>query len=100
MQVLVVDPVSPSTPDLFRLVDSFLSHNAPIRLGFVWSVSGDRKVTGLEDAGVAVACAFNYVVQSFDGEEANRKGFAFLQEVRIKFPVRTLIDHLLYETVD
>uniref|UniRef100_A0A6A7FWQ9 UDP-glucose:glycoprotein glucosyltransferase 1-like isoform X2 n=2 Tax=Hirondellea gigas TaxID=1518452 RepID=A0A6A7FWQ9_9CRUS len=79
--VLLVDPVSPSTAELFRLVESFLSHTAPVRIGFVFRVTGDRMLTGLQDPAVAIICAFNYVVQSFDGEEANMKGFTFLQEL-------------------
>jgi UDP-glucose:glycoprotein glucosyltransferase len=77
----VVDPLSAATSELFGQVNSFLSHNAPLRIGLVFSVSADKKVTGLQDAGVAVVCAFNYVVQSYDGEEANMKGFNFLQDV-------------------
>ncbi|XP_018026730.1 UDP-glucose:glycoprotein glucosyltransferase 1 isoform X2 [Hyalella azteca] len=79
--VLVVDPLSAATSELFVQVNSFLSHNAPLRIGLVFSVSADKKVTGLQDAGVAVVCAFNYVVQSYDGEEANMKGFNFLQDL-------------------
>lgn len=65
------------------MVDTFLSHNAPVRLGFVFSMSGERKLTGLQDPSVAIVCAFNYVVQSYDGEDSNKKGFAFLKDVSL-----------------
>ena len=79
--VLVVDPLSPSTSELFRHVDTFLNHNVPVRMGLIFKTESSKSVTGLQDPSVAIVCAFNYVVQSFDGEIANKKGFQFLLDL-------------------
>lgn len=51
---------------IIRLAESFLVHNAPLRVGLVLAVNTDPKVIGKDDAGVAVLNAYNYV--------ADRKG--------------------------
>ena len=61
--VLVVDPVQNDARSIIRLAESFLVHNAPLRVWLVFSVNSDPKLTGREDAGVAVLNAFNYVSQ-------------------------------------
>ena len=79
--VLVVKPAAvAANAGLFSTLASFLTHSMPVRIGLVFDVTDDKAVTGKEDAGVALVCAFNYVVQSFEGEAANRKGFNFVKE--------------------
>lgn len=63
-QVLIVDPTKPSTRGLLKFVDSFISHTAPLRVGLVLSVNSSLTLTGFDDAGVGLLCAFNYVSQT------------------------------------
>lgn len=78
----MADPTKKETAEVLRLVESFISHTFPLRFGLVFAVNSDKKVTGYDDAGVAILCAFNYVIQGFDDrEDANAKGLQFLIEV-------------------
>jgi len=79
--VVMVNPVSTETPDLLNSLTGLLGHNVPIRMGVVFDVTAEKSATGKRDAGVAILCAFNYVVQSHEGEVANKKGFIFLKEM-------------------
>lgn len=83
MQVIVAEPEKATTADLIRLVEGFLTHNAPVRIGIVMSVNPDQTLRGYDDAGVAMLCAFNYVAQNLEGrEDANYKALQFLVDVR------------------
>ncbi|KAF7287176.1 hypothetical protein GWI33_002543 [Rhynchophorus ferrugineus] len=62
--VLIVDPADTSVNQLFKLLESFVVHVSPIRVGVVFNVNDDKSVTGLQDAGVAMLCAYNYVQQN------------------------------------
>lgn len=76
--VIIADPTKSTTGDIIRLVEGFVTHNAPVRIGFVMEVSSDQMLRGLDDAGVAMICAFNYVAQGRGGEEdANYKALQF-----------------------
>lgn len=45
-------------------------HTAPIRVGLVLAVNSSTSLTGLEDVGVAMLCAYNYVVQQKNPQAA------------------------------
>lgn len=77
MQVLIIDPTDPQNYDILKLVESFVIHTAPIRVGLVLNVSDSHSLNGLQDAGVAMQCALNYVTQSKDSATA----IAFLRTV-------------------
>ncbi|XP_065164353.1 UDP-glucose:glycoprotein glucosyltransferase isoform X2 [Atheta coriaria] len=64
--VIIIDPLNKETRTLLKLVESFVIHTAPLRVGLVLSASSSSSLTGLEDAGVAMVCAFNYVSQKKD----------------------------------
>lgn len=82
MQVIVAEPQKASTSDLIRLVEGFITHNAPVRIGLVMSVNSDQTLRGYDDAGVAMLCAFNYVAQNLEGrEDANYKAMQYLVDV-------------------
>lgn len=68
--VLVVDPVRKEARGVIRLAESFLIHNAPLRVGLVLAVDPDPKLTGRDDAGVAILDAFNYVAQKTNAVDA------------------------------
>lgn len=75
--VLVIDPsISKSWP-LLRLAESFLVHNAPLRIGLVIVVNSSNKITGLNDGGVALLCAFNYISET----SGLSQGLGFITEV-------------------
>jgi UDP-glucose:glycoprotein glucosyltransferase len=61
--VLVVDPLDIEARSLIKLAESFVVHNAPLRVGLVMAVNSDPKITGRDDPGVAMLNAFNYVSQ-------------------------------------
>lgn len=61
--VLVVDPLDIEARSLIKLAESFVVHNAPLRVGLVMAVNSDPKITGRDDPGVAMLNAFNYVAQ-------------------------------------
>lgn len=76
-QVLIIDPTDTKIRPLLKIVESFVVHATPIRTGLVFNVSSSKSVTGLDDAGVAMLCAFNYVQQSKDASTA----FGFIKTV-------------------
>ncbi|RZC41026.1 UDP-glucose:glycoprotein glucosyltransferase, partial [Asbolus verrucosus] len=61
--VLIIDPTEPKSRDLVKLLESFVVHTAPLRVGIVFAVDSSTELTGLADAGVAMQCAFNYLSQ-------------------------------------
>ncbi|XP_028968483.1 UDP-glucose:glycoprotein glucosyltransferase 1 [Galendromus occidentalis] len=74
---IVGDPASPEAQDMFKFAESFFTHRAPVRIGFVFAVNQDLQVNGLNDGGVAMLNAYNYIAQ-------NKKpidGLAFITEV-------------------
>lgn len=62
-QVLIIDPTKPQIRGLLKLMESFITHTAPLRTGLVFSVNSSLSATGLDDAGVALLCSFNYITQ-------------------------------------
>lgn len=48
---------------VLKLTESLVSNMAPIRVGIVFSTDDDTKITGFENAGVAMVCAYNYMSQ-------------------------------------
>lgn len=59
---------------IIRLAESFLVHNAPLRVGLVLAVNPDPKLSGRDDPGVAILAAFNYVAQK-NGKPADALSF-------------------------
>ncbi|KAJ8920947.1 hypothetical protein NQ315_015740 [Exocentrus adspersus] len=78
--VVIIDPTDPSVKDVLKLVESFVVHTAPIRVGVVFKVNETNTLNGLEDAGIAMQCALNYVMQKKDGPAA----FSFINSVFAK----------------
>lgn len=75
--MLIIDPTDTSVRPLLQIVESFVVHATPIRTGLVFKVNSSKAVSGLDDAGVAMLCAFNYVQQSKGAVAA----FGFLRSV-------------------
>ncbi|XP_014254817.1 UDP-glucose:glycoprotein glucosyltransferase [Cimex lectularius] len=66
--VIIGDPSKNDVIPLVKLMQSFLVHNAPLRLGLVFAI--DYKKNGLEDAGVAMLNAYNYIAEIKDNSQA------------------------------
>ncbi|KAK9879740.1 hypothetical protein WA026_006800 [Henosepilachna vigintioctopunctata] len=77
--VLIIDPTDTKALGLVKLIESFVVHTAPLRVGLIFRVNPDDGLTGLDDAGVAVQCAFNYVSQLKNPQSA----ISFLKNVMI-----------------
>ncbi|KAL7734467.1 hypothetical protein ACLKA6_010792 [Drosophila palustris] len=73
--VLVVDPLQPEARSVIKLAESFVIHQAPIRLGLVFDASGGQDDTASDY--VAIVCAFNYVSQQKDA----RAALSFLTDI-------------------
>lgn len=68
--VLLIDPTDKNVKGILKLVESFVIHSAPIRVGLVLSVNDTNGLSGLNDVSVAMLCGFNYVSQTTDGVKA------------------------------
>lgn len=66
--IVIGDPSKKEVIPLIKLLQSFLIHNAPLRLGIVFAV--DETKNGLEDSGVAMLNAYNYVSEIKDVSQA------------------------------
>lgn len=66
--VVIGDPSTKKVIPLVKLLQSFLVHNAPLRLGMVFAVNGS--VSGLEHSGVAMLNAYNYISEVKDISQA------------------------------
>ncbi|KAH3810714.1 hypothetical protein DPMN_139111 [Dreissena polymorpha] len=69
-QVFLVDPLDKNSRELLKMAESFYVHNVPVRIGLVFVLGGDRDTCGLDDAGVALAYAFDYIRQQDNGPKA------------------------------
>uniref|UniRef100_A0A8D8UU44 UDP-glucose:glycoprotein glucosyltransferase 1 n=3 Tax=Cacopsylla melanoneura TaxID=428564 RepID=A0A8D8UU44_9HEMI len=78
--VIICNPAHSASIPLLKLVESFYVHSAPLRIGLVFNVHPDTGVTGLQDGGVALLNAFNYVQEAKRPHEA----LAFITEVYAK----------------
>ncbi|XP_017485458.1 PREDICTED: UDP-glucose:glycoprotein glucosyltransferase [Rhagoletis zephyria] len=73
--VLVVDPLDPSSRNIIKLAESFIIHQAPVRLGLVFDIRRAQKDTAKDYQ--SIICAYNYVTQNKDG----RSALSFLTDV-------------------
>uniref|UniRef100_A0A8D2IJG0 UDP-glucose ceramide glucosyltransferase-like 1 n=1 Tax=Varanus komodoensis TaxID=61221 RepID=A0A8D2IJG0_VARKO len=64
--VLIIDPSHESSTELFSVAEMFLSNHIPLRIGLVFVVNDSEDVDGLQDAGVALLRAYNYITQEVD----------------------------------
>ena len=70
-----MDPLDKESRELLKMAEAFLVHSVPIRIGLVFALKQGASVT--EDAGVALAYAFNYIKQTDSAE----KGLTFITDV-------------------
>lgn len=73
--VLIVDPVKPEGRDIVKMVESFVVHSAPIRVGIVFDTrNADEKS---EQIYRSLICAWNYLTQNKRPQDA----LSFLTDV-------------------
>ncbi|XP_030630262.1 UDP-glucose:glycoprotein glucosyltransferase 1 isoform X2 [Chanos chanos] len=68
--VLIVDPTQVNTAELLTVAELFYSNNIPLRIGLVFVVNDEDDVDGMQDAGVAMLRAFNYIADEVDNQMA------------------------------
>lgn len=77
--VIVVDPIVPEARDIVKLVESFVVHGAPIRVGIVFDMrNGVDKNAELYRT---LICAWNYISQTKKPKDA----LSFLTDVSRNF---------------
>ncbi|XP_034637869.1 UDP-glucose:glycoprotein glucosyltransferase 1 isoform X2 [Trachemys scripta elegans] len=80
--VLIVDPSHESTAELLNVAEMFFSNHIPLRIGLVFVVNDSEDVDGLQDAGVALLRAFNYVAQEVDNNYAFQTVISIYNKVK------------------
>ncbi|XP_077681851.1 UDP-glucose:glycoprotein glucosyltransferase 1 isoform X2 [Eretmochelys imbricata] len=80
--VLIVDPSHESTAELLNVAEMFFSNHIPLRIGLVFVVNDLEDVDGLQDAGVALLRAFNYVAQEVDNNYAFQTVISIYNKVK------------------
>ncbi|XP_056004849.1 UDP-glucose:glycoprotein glucosyltransferase 1-like isoform X3 [Ostrea edulis] len=68
--VYFVDPAKQTDIELIKMAEAFLVHSAPIRLSIVFIVNFDLEADPLEDVGIAISRAFDYIRQENDFPKA------------------------------
>ncbi|TSS97504.1 UDP-glucose:glycoprotein glucosyltransferase 1 [Bagarius yarrelli] len=68
--VILLDPTHESTSELLSVAEMFYTNNIPLRIGLVFVVNDANDVDGMQDAGVAMLRAFNYIAEEVDNQLA------------------------------
>uniref|UniRef100_A0A673I701 UDP-glucose ceramide glucosyltransferase-like 1 n=1 Tax=Sinocyclocheilus rhinocerous TaxID=307959 RepID=A0A673I701_9TELE len=66
--VMILDPTHENTAELISVAEMFYSNNIPLRIGVVFVVNDSDEVDGMQDAGVALLRAFNYIADDVDSQ--------------------------------
>lgn len=82
--VIIIDPVIPDVRPITKLVESFVVHAAPIRVGIVFDTRKSNTLTTnsvgeSENVYRALTCAWNYISQL----KRPRDALSFLTDVRL-----------------
>ncbi|XP_031416124.1 UDP-glucose:glycoprotein glucosyltransferase 1 isoform X2 [Clupea harengus] len=68
--VIILDPAQENSAELLSVAEMFYSNNIPLRIGVVFVVNDEDDVDGMQDAGVAMLRAFNYITDDEDDQHA------------------------------
>ncbi|XP_056248910.1 UDP-glucose:glycoprotein glucosyltransferase 1 isoform X1 [Seriola aureovittata] len=68
--VIILDPTQENAAELLSVAEMFYANNIPLRIGFVFVVSVEDDVDGMQDAGVALVRAYNYISDEVDSQSA------------------------------
>uniref|UniRef100_A0A672IQ26 UDP-glucose glycoprotein glucosyltransferase 1 n=1 Tax=Salarias fasciatus TaxID=181472 RepID=A0A672IQ26_SALFA len=69
--VIILDPTQEHAAELLGVAEMFYTNNIPLRIGFVFVVSDDDDIDGMQDAGVALVRAYNYITDEVDSQSAD-----------------------------
>ena len=78
--VIMCDPSKRDSRALLKNLEAFYVHRAPTRIGIVFAVNDSPEVSGMDDAGVALLDAFNYI----SGNKQPYDALAFITDVFAK----------------
>ncbi|KAK6764186.1 hypothetical protein RB195_024490 [Necator americanus] len=82
--VFIVDPADRESRNLMKIAHSFFKHEIPLRIGFIFVVSNDENVTGVNDSGVAILNLFNFLAIDTSYHEALRIVNEMLDHYRVQ----------------
>uniref|UniRef100_A0AAV2JJA9 UDP-glucose ceramide glucosyltransferase-like 1 n=1 Tax=Knipowitschia caucasica TaxID=637954 RepID=A0AAV2JJA9_KNICA len=68
--VIILDPAQDHSADLLNVAEMFYSNNIPLRIGLVFVVSDEDDVDGMQDPGVALVRAYNYMCDEVNSQSA------------------------------
>ncbi|TNN36569.1 UDP-glucose:glycoprotein glucosyltransferase 1 [Liparis tanakae] len=68
--VIILDPTQENAVELLSVAEMFYANNIPLRIGLVFVVSQEDDVDGMQDAGVALVRAYNYISDEVDSQSA------------------------------
>ncbi|CAK6966998.1 UDP-glucose:glycoprotein glucosyltransferase 1 [Scomber scombrus] len=68
--VMILDPIQENAAELLSVAEMFYSNNIPLRIGLVFVVSDEDDIDGMQDAGVALVRAYNYISDEVDSQSA------------------------------
>ncbi|XP_061600047.1 UDP-glucose:glycoprotein glucosyltransferase 1 isoform X2 [Cololabis saira] len=68
--VIILDPTQANTAELLSVAEMFYTNNIPLRIGLVFVVSDEDDVDGMQDVGVALVRAYNYITDEVDSQTA------------------------------
>ncbi|XP_014855247.1 PREDICTED: UDP-glucose:glycoprotein glucosyltransferase 1 isoform X2 [Poecilia mexicana] len=68
--VIIVDPTQENAAELLSVAEMFYANNIPLRIGLVFVVSDEDDVDGMQDAGVALVRAYNYITDEVNSHSA------------------------------
>uniref|UniRef100_A0A8C0JT06 UDP-glucose ceramide glucosyltransferase-like 1 n=1 Tax=Canis lupus dingo TaxID=286419 RepID=A0A8C0JT06_CANLU len=91
--VFIVDPPHETTAELINTAEMFLSNHIPLRIGLIFVVNDSEDVDGMQDAGVAILRAYNYVAQEVDDYHAFQTLIHIYNKVRTGEKVK--VEHVV-----
>ncbi|KAF3824566.1 hypothetical protein GH733_008851, partial [Mirounga leonina] len=91
--VFIVDPAHETTAELINTAEMFLSNHIPLRIGLIFVVNDSEDVDGMQDAGVAILRAYNYVAQEVDDYHAFQTLIHIYNKVRTGEKVK--VEHVV-----
>ncbi|XP_047197614.1 UDP-glucose:glycoprotein glucosyltransferase 1 isoform X1 [Hippoglossus stenolepis] len=68
--VIILEPTHENSAELLSVAEMFYANNIPLRIGLVFVVSDEDDIDGMQDAGVALVRAYNYIKDEVDSQSA------------------------------
>ncbi|XP_071373528.1 UDP-glucose:glycoprotein glucosyltransferase 1 [Centroberyx affinis] len=81
--VIILDPTQENSAELLSVAEMFYTNNIPLRIGLVFVVSDGDDIDGMQDAGVALVRAYNYISDEVDSQSAFEAVIAMFSRVPI-----------------